>query len=97
MPMRRLDYLIKAAWHVIHSDLDYGAIYQWRKQAADFLDVHLGPNHFYTQSFKRNIEEIEQRNLLTASGILIAAKEEITRNSERYEEGSRFSARQIAQ
>jgi len=92
MSSRRLDDLIRTAWDVIDSDFDQRAIYLWRKQALKFLDDHLGPDHYYTQCFRQNVEETEQKNLLTASGILHAVKEEMAQTPSRGDGMSRWSA-----
>ncbi|MBI5572060.1 MAG: hypothetical protein HY914_19105 [Desulfomonile tiedjei] len=94
MASRILDDLIRTAWDVIDSDFDPRAIYRWRKQAIEFLDDHLGPNHYYTQCFRQNIEETEQKNLLTASGILHAVKEEMSQTRSLGDGISQWSAMQ---
>ena len=92
MSSRRLDDLIRTAWDVIDSDFDPIAIYLWRKQALKFLDDHLGPDHYYAQCFRENVEETEQKNLLAASGILHAVKEEMSQNRAPIDEISWWSA-----
>ena len=82
MSLKKLDDLIETAWQVVNTDFDAGAIYQWKKQAFDFLSENLGPDHYYTQYFKNCVDELEQENLLAGGGILTAAKEEIRQKSE---------------
>jgi hypothetical protein len=82
MSLKRLDDLIETAWHVVDTDFDPRAMYQWKKQAFDYLAENLGHDHYYTQYFKNCVEELEQQNLLAGSGILTAAKEEMRQKSE---------------
>jgi hypothetical protein len=81
MSLKKLDDLIETAWRVVNTDFDTRAIYQWKKQAFDFLSENLGSDHYYTQYFKNCVEELEQENLLAGGGILTAAKEEMRRKS----------------
>jgi hypothetical protein len=81
MSLKKLDDLIETAWRVVNTDFDTRAIYQWKKQAFDFLSENLGADHYYTQYFKNCVEELEQENLLAGGGILTAAKEEMRRKS----------------
>ena len=82
MSVNRIDELIETATRAINAELDMNTVYRWKKQAFDFLAQNLGPDHYYTQYFKNYIDELEQRNLLTGSGILAAAKEEIRQKSD---------------
>lgn len=82
MSLEKLDDLIETAWRVVNTDFDPGAIYQWKKQAFDYLAENLGHDHYYTQYFKNCVEELEQQNLLAGGGILTAAKEEMRQKSE---------------
>ncbi len=82
MSLKRLDDLIEIARHAVNTKFDMQAIYQWKKQSLDFLAEHLGHDHFYTQSFKNYMDELEQQHLLTGSGILTAAKEEMRQRTE---------------
>jgi len=77
MSIQRLDNLIRAAWYVVDNDFDPRTIYEWRKQALEFLNDNLGPDHYYTQRLKSHIQEMEQKLLLSAGGILAAAREEM--------------------
>ena len=84
MPLKKLDDLIETARHAVNTDFDMQTIYQWKKQSLDFLAEHLGHDHFYTRNFKNYMDEVEQQNLLTGSGILTAAKEEMRQRSESF-------------
>ncbi len=84
MSLKRLDDLIETAWQVVNTDFDPGAMYQWKKQAFDYLAENLGHDHYYTQYFKNCVEELEQQNLLAGSGILTAAKEEMRQTSKSF-------------
>jgi hypothetical protein len=77
MCVRRIDDLIVAARGEIEDELDLWTIYEWKKQAVEYLTEHLGPDHYYTQYFTVYMRELEQKVLLTGAGVLAAAKEEI--------------------
>lgn len=76
----RIDELIEAGWDVLYSDFDARAFDQWRKRAFSCLNVLLGPDHLYTQSFRNYVETAEEISLLVGGGILSAAREEVSRN-----------------
>jgi hypothetical protein len=78
---KQIDDLIEAGWHVLLSDFDSTAFQNWRKQAFDCLNALCGPDHTYTQYFKHYVQEQHEANLLTGKGILIAAKETMSRSS----------------
>ncbi|MGO9117727.1 MAG: hypothetical protein ACLQPD_08970 [Desulfomonilaceae bacterium] len=84
MSLKRLDDLIEIARHAVNTEFDMQAIYQWKKQSLDFLAENLGHDHFYTQYFKNYMDELEQQNLLTGSGILTAAREEMRQKAESF-------------
>jgi len=79
MSVHRIDDLIDVAHNAMDDDLDVQKIYEWKEEAVEYLTEHLGPEHYYTQSFTTYMEEIEHKNLLTAGGVLSAAREEIRR------------------
>ena len=37
MSLKKLDDLIETAWHAVNTDFDTKTIYQWKKQAFDYL------------------------------------------------------------
>lgn len=81
MSVHRIDDLIDVARIAMNDDLDVEKICEWKEEAVEYLTEHLGPEHYYTQSFTTYMEEIEHMNLLTAGGLLSAAREEIRRES----------------
>jgi hypothetical protein len=81
MTRQKIEDLIEAARNAVEDDLDLRTIYEWKKQAVEYLTEHLGPDHYYTQSFTAHMKEIEQRNFLTGGGLLTAAKEAIAEGS----------------
>jgi hypothetical protein len=84
MSLKRLDDLIETARYAVNTQFDMKTVYLWKKESIDFLTEHLGQDHFYTQYFKTFMDELEQQNLLTGSGILTAAKEEMRQKAESF-------------
>lgn len=80
MSFRTVDDLIKVAGNIVNGGFDIRAVYQWREQAIEFLNDHLGPDHYYTQSFDRHVKQVVEKDVLAAKGILIAAKEVISQD-----------------
>lgn len=76
---RKIDQLVQVGLQAFKDDLDMEAIHQWKTKALQLLVDQLGPSHYYTRYFLDHIRKSENQNLLTGSGILSAAKEEITR------------------
>lgn len=76
----RIDDLIEAGWWVLESDFDPVAFQQWRRRAFDCLTAMVGPDHAYTRNFERFVRQEGKADLLIASGILSAAKEEMAGN-----------------
>jgi len=80
---KSIDELIEAGWHVLESDFDEASFEKWKAQAADCVNALLGPNHTYTEYFRDYIREPGQKNLLAATGILSAVREEIGKEASR--------------
>jgi hypothetical protein len=76
----RIDKLIKAGWGVVESDFDEGAFLNWKVRAADCLSDLVGPDHIYTEYFRDYVRRNVMRDVLTAEGLLMAARE-VTHNS----------------
>jgi hypothetical protein len=72
-----IDDLIEAGWAVLNSDFDQLAFMNWRRRALDCITGLGGPDHPYAQYFKSLVEESGQISLLTGTGILVAAKENV--------------------
>jgi hypothetical protein len=70
--------LIKAGWDVIKSDFDQTAFLEWRETAAEYLTEMLGPDHYYTKHFVHKVLQAKAMGVLSGTGILSAAKEQIT-------------------
>jgi len=79
MSVHRIDDLIDVARNAMNDDLDVQRIYEWKEEAVEYLTEHLGPDHYYTQCFTAYLEQIEHESVLTAGGVLSAAREEIRR------------------
>jgi hypothetical protein len=77
MTVRKIDDLIETSRNAMGDDFDLRAIYEWKRQAVQYLAEHLGEDHYYTQYFTSHMKEIEQKTLLTGGGLLVAAREEI--------------------
>lgn len=77
MSKGRINDLIKTAQNAVESEIDIQAIYEWKKQAIEYLTDHLGPDHYYTQYFTNYMKEIDQKTLLTGGGVLSAVREEV--------------------
>jgi hypothetical protein len=75
--------LIKAAWDVIEYDFDKTAFLAWREAAAECLSEILGPDHYYTKHFGHNVLRPDEMGVLSGTGILIAAKEQMTNGDSR--------------
>jgi hypothetical protein len=73
---QRIDDLIEAGWGVLDSDFDAVAFQRWRRRAFDCLTAMCGPDHVYTRHFERFVRQEGEADLLIASGILSAAKEQ---------------------
>jgi len=72
----RIDDLIEAGWGVLNSDFDPVVFQRWRRRAFNCLTAMVGPDHVYTRHFERFVRQEEEVDLLIASGILSAAKEQ---------------------
>lgn len=79
MTVRRIDDLIETARHAAERNLDRREIGKWKVDALAYLTEHLGQDHCYTQWFDAYVKESEQGNLLAGRGLLVAAKEEISK------------------
>lgn len=73
---QRIDDLIEAGWKVLESNFDLVAFQQWRRRALDCLTVVVGTNHVYTKHFVNLVQQQGASDLLIATGILSAAKEQ---------------------
>jgi hypothetical protein len=72
----RIDDLIEAGWGVLESDFDPVVFQCWRRRAFNCLTAMVGPDHVYTRHFERFVRQEGEVDLLIASGILSAAKEQ---------------------
>lgn len=77
---QRIDDVIEAGWGVLDSDFDPVAFQHWRRRAIDCLTAAVGPDHEYTRHFERFVRQEGAVDLLIASGILSAAKEQMAGN-----------------
>ena len=77
-----IDDLIEAGWGVLDSDFDPVAFQRWRRRAFECLTAVVGPDHVYTRHFERFVRREGEADLLIASGILSAAKEQMAGNEQ---------------
>ncbi|HMK33436.1 MAG TPA: hypothetical protein VK463_00095 [Desulfomonilaceae bacterium] len=72
--------LIEAAQSALHTEeIEIESIYEWKKQAIEYLTEHLGSDHYYTHYFINCIQENEHKSLLTGGGVLAAVREAVAR------------------
>jgi hypothetical protein len=74
----RIESLIQTARDVIDRGLDIRIFVRWRKEAVEYLEEHLGPNHYYTRYFACHTRKMERQQLLTGTGVLAAVREQIS-------------------
>ena len=79
---QRIDDLIEAGWGVLNSDFDPVSFHVWRRTAFDCLTAMVGPDHVYTRHFENFVRQGGKTDLLAASGILSAAKEQFWTGSD---------------
>jgi len=77
---QRIDDVIEAGWGVLDSDFDPVAFQGWRRRAFDCLTAMCGPDHVYIRHFENFVRQGGKRDLLAASGILSAVKEQASCN-----------------
>ena len=75
--MENLIELISMAQAMLDSGFDLDAFLQWRHLAFLCLFGLVGPLHFYIRRFRQVKNEPSPQNLLAATGILEAAKQQI--------------------
>ena len=80
--VQRIDDLIEAGWGVLDSGFDPVAFQRWRRRGFDCLTALVGPDHVYARHFQRFVRQEGEADLLIASGILSAAKEQMAGNEE---------------
>jgi hypothetical protein len=81
MSIARIESLIRTAREVIDSGFNVRIIYRWRKEALEYLQEHLGPDHYYTRCFVEHMREMEQQHLLTGTGILDAVRAQMSQQN----------------
>ncbi|MEW6533111.1 MAG: hypothetical protein AB1473_19930 [Thermodesulfobacteriota bacterium] len=81
MSVERIETLIRTAREVIDSDFDIRVIYRWKKEALEYLQEQLGPDHYYTRCFSDHMAEMEQQHLLTGTGVLDAVRAQMSQSS----------------
>jgi hypothetical protein len=79
--MESLSDLINAAQAILDAGFDVQAFISWKGLAFVSLLSILGPMNYYTIKFCRSTAEADPKSLLTAYGILSAAKEQISRRT----------------
>jgi len=74
-----LNELINLAQTILDRGFDSQAFLSRQTLAFFTLLSILGPYHYYTQNFRQLTSEMNPRGLLAGEGILVAAKEEISK------------------
>ncbi len=75
-----LDNLIECVWRVLQAESQGNAgLFPCKERCIDCLSRLVGPDHYYTQSFQDLGINSDRMNLLTAVGVLTAAKEEVAK------------------
>ncbi len=67
--------LISSADIILHNKFDPQVFLSWQSLSFTTLTNLLGPLHYYTEHFKSFTSEINERSLLSGTGILVAARE----------------------
>jgi hypothetical protein len=75
MSVGKIDELIQAVQHALEQDIDIETSGEWKIECMEYLEKHLGPEHYYTQYFCNYMKEVDQQALCTGRGLLVAAKE----------------------
>jgi hypothetical protein len=81
MSVERIENLIRTAREVIDSDFDIRVIYRWKREALEYLQEQLGPDHYYTRCFSDHMAEMEQQHLLTGTGVLDAVRAQMSQSN----------------
>ena len=79
--MESLNELIGLAQVILDSGFDLQAFLTWRELSFLCLLGLVGPLHYYTKSFGRFTGQADERSLLAGEGLLVAAREEITKDA----------------
>ncbi len=74
---QRIDELIELGRVVVESDSNTIAFQNWRFKALGCLSTRFGPDHVYTKYFEHFVRQGDTKNVLAASGVLVAVKEQI--------------------
>jgi len=79
--VERIESLIQTAREVIDRGFDTRIFSRWRREAVEYLEEHLGPDHYYTRYFACHTRKMERRHLLTGTGVLAAVREQISQHT----------------
>jgi hypothetical protein len=74
----QIDELIEAGWGVVDSDFDPVAFQNWRLKALECLNAMFGSDHVYTKNCECFVQQGDRGNVLAATGVLAAAKQQWT-------------------
>ena len=74
---RRIEDLIQLGVQFLGHGSDRHAFEDWRGKATDCLRTAFGADHTYSKYFCEYVRSPQDMDLLTAKGILVAAKEMI--------------------
>jgi hypothetical protein len=76
----RIDDLIQLGLQLLGHGFDAREFEDWRDMATDCLSAAFGPDHTYSKYFCEYVRSPQDMDVLTAKGILAAAKEMIANN-----------------
>lgn len=78
LKQRRIKDLIEAGWRILEASSDDHKCAQWKTQAIDCLTQLLGPDHIYVSYLKETFGRAGSLSVLSATGILDAAREQLS-------------------
>ena len=61
MSVGKIDDLIQAAQNAIDEEIDLAKSGKWKIESMEYLEEHLGPDHYYTQYFASFMKNCQDR------------------------------------
>jgi hypothetical protein len=71
--------LIEMGWGLASRDFDRKSFGNWKSRALGYLISYFGPHHAYSKYFEKYVRTAERKSALAGAGILVAAKEQLTK------------------
>lgn len=75
-----IDRLIAAGRSLLDGNWNVTAFEKWRRRALECLRAFFGADHAYTLYFREFVRHAEKSQLLTGTGLLFAAREQLAVN-----------------